>query len=213
MRGTSKRLRIAISFLFLIQQIAIAPFPALAVGEIELEPTSENSVIASTPYDNNAPSEEPPDPLNQPETLIDFLADTTSLKTAEEEFAGTGAALSGTAGTVDASDYTIWRKNQGWQSTGPGDTNPGDFNKDGKVDNADYNFWRSRFGTTVTTSFRAMDVFEWINSQHKSISGTFEMAVGAPAGTYTYLLVDPPDHGTLQINGANYTYTPTLGYY
>jgi len=212
MRGTSKRLRIAISFLFLIQQIAIAPFPALAVGEIELEPTSENSVIASTPYDNNAPSEEPPDPLNQPETLIDFLADTTSLKTAEEEFAGTGAALSGTAGTVDASDYTIWRKNQGWQSTGPGDTNPGDFNKDGKVDNADYNFWRSRFGATITSSFRAVNVFEWINSQHDSVSGTFEMAAGAPAGTYTYLLVDPPDHGTLQIVGANYTYTPT-GYY
>lgn len=206
---TGKNLRLVATFFFLIHQILISPVSALAVGEIQPDLISTDTNSPTTPYDNNNSVDEQTTQQNQPNTTIDFLADATSLETSADEISGTAAGLSGGDGTVDGSDYVIWRKFQG--STGP--NNPGDFNKDGIVDNADYDFWRSRFGATITDSFRALNIFEWIDSQHDFVSGTFEMLPGAPVSTYTYLLVDPPDHGTLQINGANYTYTPTLGYY
>jgi hypothetical protein len=46
-------------------------------------------------------------------------------------------------GTVDATDYVLWRKTRG-QSTGA--FSGADGSGDGLIDQADYEFWRERFG-------------------------------------------------------------------
>ena len=53
-------------------------------------------------------------------------------------------------GKVDAADYVIWRKNLGWQSSGPGNTNIADYDGNGIVEQTDYDLWRSQFGKTKT---------------------------------------------------------------
>jgi hypothetical protein len=47
---------------------------------------------------------------------------------------------------VDASDYVIWRKNNGTGTTYA----QGDANNDGAVNSADYDIWRAKFGNSIT---------------------------------------------------------------
>jgi hypothetical protein len=61
------------------------------------------------------------------------------------------AVVGNSDGKVDAADYVVWRKNLGWQSSGPGDTNIADFDGNGKVEQTDYLLWRSQFGGTQPT--------------------------------------------------------------
>ncbi|MCC7476408.1 MAG: fibronectin type III domain-containing protein [Pirellulales bacterium] len=49
-------------------------------------------------------------------------------------------------GNVDASDFVIWRKNNGLPTGAT--RNQGDANGDGAVNAADYNIWRAQFGTS-----------------------------------------------------------------
>lgn len=52
-------------------------------------------------------------------------------------------------GTVDASDYTIWRNSLG-ANVAPGDLGDADYN--GQVNNDDYMLWRAQFGTSPGAS-------------------------------------------------------------